>query len=206
MASNMRSQSLLLAFFSLTDDKCRHAMIRRRWFLPLTVVIPALVGSCAQTSSLQSLANDASSQEAAVIESIATKVAFENDGNFNRVKISRVRVQTDAGVKAWGILSFPFQSATQIIEIDYVRVHKVDGSTIVTPPDNIQDLDAEITRSAPFYSDLREKHVAVKGLGKGDILEYEAHWNPIKALVPGQFWYQYNFQREAIVLSERLEI
>jgi tetratricopeptide (TPR) repeat protein len=202
----MRSQSLLLAFFSLTDDKYRHAMIRRRWFLPLTVVISALVGNCAQTSSLQSLAKDASSQEAAVIESMATKVAFENDGNFNRVQISRVRVQTDAGVKAWGILSFPFQSATQIIEIDYVRVRKVDGSTIVTPPDNIQDLDSEITRSAPFYSDLREKHVAVKGLGKGDSLEYAAHWHTTKPLIPGQFWFEYNFHHEGIVLSERVEI
>jgi tetratricopeptide (TPR) repeat protein len=181
-------------------------MIRRRWFLPVTVVIAALVGSCAQTSWPQSLAKDASSQEAAVIESMATKVGFENDGNFNRVQTSRVRVQTDAGVKAWGILSFPFQSATQIVEIDYVRVHKVDGSTIVTPPDNIQDLDSEITRSAPFYSDLREKHVAVKGLGKGDSLEYGAHWHTTKPLIPGQFWFEYNFHHEGIVLSERVEI
>ena len=84
-----------------------------------------------------------------------------------------------------GAAVFPFQSATQTVEIDYVRVHKPDGSTQITPPDDVQDLDAEITRSAPFYSDLREKHVAVKGLGKGDILEYEAHWHAIKPLVPG---------------------
>ena len=74
-----------------------------------------------------------------------------------------------------GLLTFPFQSATETVGIDYVRVHKPDGSIQITPPENVQDLDAEITRSAPFYSDLREKHVAVKGLGKGDILEYEAH-------------------------------
>ena len=137
---------------------------------------------------------------------MSTKIAFENDGNFTRVQTSRVRVQTDAGVQQWGLLTFPFQSATQAVEIDYVRVRKADGSTLTTPPDNVQDLDSEITRSAPFYSDLREKHVAVKGLGQGDILEYQAHWSTTKPLIPGQFWFQYNFHHDGIVLDERLEI
>ena len=34
----------------------------------------------------------------------------------------------------------------------------------------------------------------------------QAHWHAIKPLVPGQFWYQYNFQHVGIVLNERLEI
>jgi tetratricopeptide (TPR) repeat protein len=181
-------------------------MIRRRCILPLTVVIAGLVGSSAQTPLPPKPVLDVASQEAAVIESMATKIAFENDGNFTREQNTRVRVQTDAGVKAWGMLSFPFQAATQTLDIDYVRVQKADGSTIVTPPDNVQDLDSEITRSAPFYSDLREKHVAVKGLVKGDILEYEAHWHTTKPLIPGQFWFEYNFHHEGIVLNERVEI
>jgi len=85
-------------------------------------------------------------------------------------------------------------------------VHKADGSTVLTPADNVQDLDAEITRSAPFYSDQREKHVAVKGLSKGDVLEYQARWRTTKPLIPGQFWFQYNFLHDGIVLAERLEI
>ncbi len=137
---------------------------------------------------------------------MSTRIAFDNDGNSTREQTSRVRVQSDAGVQQWGLLSFPFQSATQTVEIDYVRVRKADGSTIITPAENVQDLDAEITRSAPFYSDLREKHVAVKGLGKGDTLEYQAHWRTTKPLIPGQFWFQYNFHHDGIVLAERLEI
>jgi tetratricopeptide (TPR) repeat protein len=146
------------------------------------------------------------SQEAWVIEDTSTKVALSNDGNYTREQSSRIRVQTDAGVQNWGLLRFPFESATQTVEIDYVRVHKADGTTLITPPDNVQDLDAEITRAAPFYSDQREKHVAVKGLGKGDILEFEAHWRTSKPLIPGQFWFQYSFQHEGVVLRENLEI
>jgi cytochrome c-type biogenesis protein CcmH/NrfG len=163
-------------------------------------------GSPINSSPPHNLAAGEYSQEAAVIVQMSTKVAFDKDGNSAREQITRVRVQTDAGVKQWGLLSFSFQSATQTVEIDYVRVRKADGTTIITPPDNVQDLDAEITRSAPFYSDLREKHVAVKGLANGDILEYSVHWRGTKPLIPGQFWFEYNFLHEGIVLDERLEL
>ena len=181
-------------------------MINRWCALSLTVVLAALLSGWAQTSPPHAAAKDDYSQEAAVIEEMSTRVAFENDGNSTREQTSRVRVQTDAGVKQWGLLTFPYQSATQTVEIDYVRVRRTDGSTLITPADNVQDLDSEITRSAPFYSDLREKHVAVKGLGKGDILEYQGHWRTTKPLIPGQFWFQYNFHHDGVVLAERLEI
>jgi len=201
-----RHGSFLLAFLSRTNDNYMQAMISRWCVLSLTVVLAALLAGRSQTSPPHSPAKDDYSQEAAVIEQMATKIAFENDGNFTREQTSRVRVQTDSGVKQWGLLSFSFQSAAQTAEIDYVRVHKPDGSTLITPPDNVQDLDSEITRSAPFYSDLREKHVAVKGLSKGDILEYKTHWRTTKPLIPGQFWFQYSFHHEGVVLDERVEI
>ena len=43
-------------------------------------------------------------------------------------------------------------------------------------------------------------------MSDGDILEYEAHWRSTKSLIPGQFWFQYSFHHEGIVLAERLEI
>jgi tetratricopeptide (TPR) repeat protein len=178
-------------------------MSRRLRVISLLVLLAIAVTGRSQ--NLQPAKQD-HSQEAAVIEQMWTKIAFENDGTSIREQTSRVRVQTDAGVKQWGLLIFPFQSAIQTVEIDYVRVRKPDGTTIVTPPDNVQDLDSEITRSAPFYSDLREKHVAVRGLSNGDVLEYAAHWHATKSLIPGQFWFQYTFQHNAIVLDERLEV
>ncbi len=178
-----------------------------RWCVLLAAAVSSTAFALSeQPPSAVAVAKTDYSQEAAVVEEITTKVVFENSGNFTREQVSRVRILTDAGVKDWGLLSFPYQSATQTVEVDYVRVHKPDGSTIVSPPDNIQDLDSEITRAAPFYSDMREKHVAVKGLGKGDTLEYAAHWQTTKPLVPGQFWIEYNFLHEGVVLDERLEI
>jgi hypothetical protein len=153
-----------------------------------------------QPTSAVAVAKPDYSQEAAVVEEMTTKVVFENSGKFTREQISRVRTLTDAGVKDWGLLSFPYQSATQTVEVEYVRVCKPDGTTIASPPDNIQDLDSEITRAAPFYSDLREKHVAVKGLGKGDTLEYAARWQTTKPLVPGNSGLNTIFTAKALFL------
>src|SRR5450759_3371908 len=117
-------------------------MINRWCALSLTVVLAALLAARAQTSLPRAPAKDDYSQEAAVIEEMSTRIAFENDGNSTREQISRVRVQTDAGVKQWGLLTFPYQSATQTVEIGYVRVRRTDGSTLITPADNVQDLDS----------------------------------------------------------------
>jgi transglutaminase-like putative cysteine protease len=57
-----------------------------------------------------------------------------------------------------------------------------------------------------MYSDLREKHVPVKGLEPGDTLEYSARWLIEKPLATGQFWYSYQFIKSSIVLDEQLEI
>jgi len=104
------------------------------------------------------------SSEAFVTELDSTRIVFENDGTSTRQSTARIRIQSDAGVQRYGVLTFRYQNSTESADIDYVRVRKQDGSIISTPPENVQDMAADITRVASFYSDVREKHVAVKGL------------------------------------------
>jgi hypothetical protein len=146
------------------------------------------------------------SQEALVIEQFLRKETFENDGTSVREDTARVRMQSDAGVQRYGLLTFSYASGTGTFELVYVRVRKPDGTMVVTPAENVQDMAAQITREAPFYSDLHEKHVAVKGLGVGDVLEFQTRERTTKPLAPGQFWTEYRFSEEAIVLDEELEI
>jgi hypothetical protein len=146
------------------------------------------------------------SKEGVVIESTSNNVRLENDGTQFRESSGRIRIQSDAGLQHYGLLYFSYQSSTESLDIDYVRAHKPDGSIVTTPAENIQDMAADITREAPFYSDGREKHVAVKGLGVGDVLEYKAHWQTTKPLIPGEFWQGYNFSHDNIVLHEQLQI
>ncbi len=146
------------------------------------------------------------SKEAYVIESSTTKIAVEADGTDTRELAFAVRINNDNGVKQFAVLKFPFTSANQQVEIDSVRVRKPDGTVIKTPESNIQEMPHEVTSDAPMYSDIREKHVAVKGLGVGDLLEYNVRFSTVKPQVPGQFWFDYSFYKDAMIKDERLEI
>jgi tetratricopeptide (TPR) repeat protein len=177
--------------------------------------ILSLVSSSAQVSPPTSTTNGASNSTTAIIdyskepfveEQDLTKIDFLNDGTYTRETSARIRIQSDAGIQRFGTLTFSYQSATEDINVDYVRVLKTDGTVIPTPNDSIQDMPAEITRQAPFYSDLREKHVAVKGLGVGDVLEMRVQWRCAKPLVLGQFWYSFNFSRDFVILHQQVLI
>ena len=146
------------------------------------------------------------SKEASVIESYRTAVSCENDGTGTRTIALRARIQSDAGVQQYGLLQFSYSSTNEEVTIDHVRVRKPDGTVVETPPDSAQDMPAEITQQAPFYTDYHEKHVPVKGLGVGDVLEYQVHFQLLKPLIPSQFWYADDFIRTGIVLDEELEI
>jgi tetratricopeptide (TPR) repeat protein/transglutaminase-like putative cysteine protease len=146
------------------------------------------------------------SQEAYVINRYYVRFSAEADGTGTRELTAEVKVLADAGVKAFAVLSFTYSSANEVVDVDYVRVRKPDGTVVQTPDYNIQDMPGEVTRTAPLYSDIHEKHIAVKALQLGDVLEYQVRFRVVKPEVPGQFWYEHSFLKDAIVKDERLEI
>jgi tetratricopeptide (TPR) repeat protein len=146
------------------------------------------------------------SKEAYVIEKLHTRIIAENDGSGKREVVAEVKILADAGVKAFAVLNFTYTSANEVVDLDYVRVRKPDGNVVKTPDYNVQDMPADVTRTAPMYSDIHEKHVAVKGLGVGDVLEYLVRYRVVKPQVPGHFWYEHSFSKEAIIEGETLEI
>ena len=172
--------------------------------LTLFSLIPFSLSAAAQND--QSLPKSDFSKEAVVIERSLTKMEFQSDGTYTSDQQVRARIQSDAGVRAYGVLPFPYPSSTGTVEIKRVQVIKTDGSTVVTPLDSVQDVTSELSRSAPIYSDIREKNIAVKGLEPGDTLEYETHWAVDKPLVPGQFWTNCQFIKNLVVLDEELTI
>jgi tetratricopeptide (TPR) repeat protein len=170
------------------------------------LILTTAVSAAAQASSKPADPKPDYSKEAFVDEDDITKIVFENDGTGTREITFRLRVQSDAGVQRYSVLSLPYQEATETIEIVYVRVRKPDGTVIVTPAENILDMPSDITRQAPFYSDQHEKHVAVKGLSAGDVLETQTLWHVTKPLIPGQFWTAFNISHDFIILHQEFQI
>lgn len=178
-------------------------MFSIRWFSVLLIAASTLPFVRAQSTPAQV---PDFSKEAYVIERLYTRIDAENEGTGTRELTAEIRVLADAGVKAFAVLNFTYTSDNEVVDVDYVRVRKPDGSVVKTPDYNVQDMPGEVSRTAPLYSDIHEKHVAVKGLGVGDVLEYRIRVRITKAQVPGQFWYEYSFAKDAIAKDERLEL
>ena len=147
------------------------------------------------------------SQEAFVIERYKTLYRYEKDGRGVREMSTRVKIQSDAGVQQFGQLIFPYSSANEKIDFNFVRVRKSDGTVIDASASDVQDLSAPVAQEAPVYTDLRQKHVTVRGLRPGDVLEYDIVSTLHTPLAANQFWLSHDFlPKELIVLDEQLEI
>jgi len=53
-------------------------------------------------------------------------------------------------------------------------------------------------REAPVYTDYRQKHITVPGLRPGEVLEYNVATVIHTPLAPGQFWTEYDFDKNNI--------
>lgn len=141
--------------------------------------------------------------EPAVIERNDRESVFAADGTGFETQSIVIRVQTDAAVKNLGVVSFSYASASQRIDIEYLRVRHPDGTVVETPIAEALDMPSEIMRQAPFYSDLKEKQLPVRGLRAGDKLEWSIRLVRTKAEAPGRFWGISNFTgKERVALAE----
>jgi tetratricopeptide (TPR) repeat protein len=160
----------------------------------------------AETTTVAPGKNADYSKEAFVVEQIQERYRFENDGTGRKEAGFRVRVQSEAGVQAFGQLRLGYNAGNDRLDISYVRVIKPDGSIVKAGPEAVQDLNVGAQQFAAVYTDYHEKHVTVPGLRPGDVLECEVVTTFHTALAPGQFWAQHDFNRVSIVLDEQLEI
>ena len=146
------------------------------------------------------------SQEAFVVEQYRSTYRFESDGTGRKETVARIRVQSEAGVQQWGQILVGYNSANERVEIAYVRVIKEDGSIVKAGDDAVQDLSAPLEQQAPVYTDYRQKHITVPGLRPGEVLEYDMVTVIHTALAPGEFWAEYEFDKNNIMLDEELDV
>ncbi len=145
-------------------------------------------------------------QESFVIEQMHSTYRFESDGTGRKETVARIRIQSEAGVQQWGQLQEGYNSASERVEIPYVRVVKEDGTIVKAGNDAVQDLSAPIEREAPVYTDYRQKHITVPGLRPGEVLEYDMVTVIHTPLAAGQFWADYQFDNANIDLDETLDV
>jgi tetratricopeptide (TPR) repeat protein/transglutaminase-like putative cysteine protease len=146
------------------------------------------------------------SDEGAIVEQVRTTMRFEDEGTGSRALYARIKAVSEAGVQQWGQLVVGYNAATERIDIPLVRVHKADGTVVDTPASSVQDLTSPVERIAPVYTDLHQKHVTVQSFRPGDTLEFRMVTTIHTPLAPRQFWADYSFNEDAVVLDEQLDI
>jgi len=145
-------------------------------------------------------------KEGVVYENVATVIHYDADGLGDKTLTVVARIQSEGAVHEAGLLNFAYASGEEKLEPVYVRVRKADGTVVNTPAADAQDMPTEVTREAPFYSDLRELQIPVKSLTVGDKLEYQVKYMRQKTAASGQFWGALNFIRSNVVLEETVEL
>ena len=176
-----------------------------RWLTAVCLLLASLwiPNAAAQVSSTKK--ND-HAQEAAIFNRIFNRARFENDGTGVEESEAVVLVQSQAGVEEFGQLVFGYSSATEKLDVEYVRVRKPDGQLVVTPQSTAQDFAPDVLKEAPMYSDYRQRHISVAGLRPGDTLEYRTVTHIVTPLAAGNFWYEHTFPKGIVVNEDRLEI
>ena len=145
--------------------------------------------------------------EPLVFERLDTAVTMHADGTGETTQHVILRVQSEGTARQFSVLSVAYASANEQGGFDFVRVHKADGTTVETPTDGSMEMPAEVTRDAPVYSDIKEKHLPVRSLSVGDRLEYQTHTTRTRAEAPNQFWGAEHVALNAgVVLSQARDI
>jgi transglutaminase-like putative cysteine protease/tetratricopeptide (TPR) repeat protein len=180
----------------------------RRWSIAISLLITPLTfllstNAAAQVSSPK---KDDHTGEAAIFQRILNRARFENDGTSVEETEAVILIQSEAGVREFGQLVFGYSSATEKLDVEYVRVKKPDGQVIVTPESTAQDFAPDVLKEAPMYSDYRQRHISVAALRPGDTLEYRTVTRATTPLAAGNFWYQHTFPKSVVVNEDRLEI
>ncbi len=146
------------------------------------------------------------SAESVIIRRSELVFDMKADGTGTRDETTAATIQSEAALRQLGVVGIAFASASERVEFRYVRVRHADGTVTDTPLDGVQEQAAQVTREAPFYSDLKQKQLPVKGLRVGDTVEWQTHSTRFKAEAPNQFWGSFAFLRDGVVLEQHSEL
>ena len=179
-------------------------MILRILFL-LTALAPSCLAQSRPSITAAPKA-DSYADEPLVVEHSASRFLYHADGTGDRTLAQTLHLQSEAAVRQFGVLLFPYAADNDKVEIRFVRVRKPDGTLVPTDPASAQDLPAEVTREAPLYSDQRQLQIPARGLAVGDRLEYEVVVHTRKSDAEGQFFQALSFENKAVAPDQTVEL
>jgi len=142
----------------------------------------------------------------AQIELLETRYRFEANGDSRKEVHTRVRINSELGVRQFARLNFDYNRSFESIDLPLVRITHPSGGTVDILPSAITDNPNPAVLNAPAYQDVRVKSVRILGLAPGDLLEYQVITTVTHHPLAPDFWLDHSFDRSGIVTEEHFEI
>jgi hypothetical protein len=142
----------------------------------------------------------------AQIELLETHIRYEDNGDSRKEVHTRVRVNTELGVRQFSRLTFDYNRSFQQVEIPSVHITHASGGTADILPSAISDQANPAVVDVPAYQDVRVKSVRILGLAPSDMLEYRVVTTTTHHPLAPDFWLEHNFDRSGVVTQEIFEL
>jgi hypothetical protein len=142
----------------------------------------------------------------AQIELLETRIRFESNGDSRKEVHTRVRINSELGVRQFSRLNFAFNRSYEQIEIPQVHISHKSGGTADILPSAITDQPNPAVTDAPAYQDVRVKSVRILGLEPADLLEYRVITTTTHHPLAPDFWLDHSFDRTGVVSQEKFEL
>jgi hypothetical protein len=142
----------------------------------------------------------------AQIELLETRIRFESNGDSRKEVHTRVRINSELGVRQFSRLNFDFNRSYEQIEIPQVHITHKSGGTADILPGAITDQPNSAVTDAPAYQDVRVKSVRILGLEPADLLEYRVITSTTHHPLAPDFWLDHSFDRTGVVSQEKFEL
>jgi len=141
----------------------------------------------------------------AQIELLETKIRFETNGDSRKEVHTRVKINSELGVRQFARLNFDYNRSFESIDLPLVRITHPSGGTVDILPGAITDNPNPAVTNAPAYQDVRVKSVRILGLAPGDLLEYRVITTVTHHPLAPDFWLDHSFDRTGVVTREVFE-
>ena len=178
-------------------------------FLPCAVQAQEATPKLAEKSA-EKKAEDAAplkkAENPAQIELLETRYRFESDGSSRKEVHTRVRINSELGVRQFARLNFDYNRSFESVEIPLVRITHSSGGIADILPSAITDQPNPAVVNAPAYQDVRVKSVRILGLAPGDLLEYRVITITSHHPLAPDFWLDHSFDRTGVVSQELFEL
>ena len=160
----------------------------------------------AQQQPGQSAGKQTEPQTPAQIELLETKIRFETNGDSRKEVHTRVKINSELGVRQFARLNFDYNRSFESIDLPLVHITHPSGGTVDILSSAITDNPNPAVVNAPAYQDVRVKSVRILGLAPGDLLEYRVITTVSHHPLAPDFWLDHSFDRTGVVSQEIFEL